>query len=705
MRVLNPFLFVLFLVYLSQDLLADDAVSEATAFREAGHYREALVVLERAREHGEGNSSPWLREQSLALRGLGRREEALAANADALERAAGLGPAWEARVLNDRGLLLAESGAAVDALAAFDAAGRLAVGDAGLALTVALNRGRLALDTGRHGELDAAVDNAARLLEADIPPTRAGWGHLALGRLYQRGNREGGRPAAWRALALEQFRSAGDLGRKLNDPRLVAWSQGFEAGLYADEHQYEAALARSRQAAFTAQSVGADDQLYRWQWQSARSLAALGETEASALAYHQAIATLGRLQPHLAEGAGQSFRELAAPVFFEFADLRLRQTATLPTGNEKRGYLKEVREVIERAKLAEVQEYFQDQCVQGEGQGTVLDQLAGNAAIIYPILLPDRIELLVTLPDDIRQFTVPVSADRLTGEVRAFRERIERYDQRQDFLVHARTLYDWLIAPLESWLRWSDVDTLVIVPDGPLRTIPLAALHDGQRYLVERFAVATTPGLTLTAPRPLEREQVDLLAGGITQSVQGFSALPNVAVELDSISEAFPADTLRDEAFLVDEVQRRIAEGDQDIVHIATHGQFDSDHRQSFLLAYDDKLTMDRLQTTISRRGRQDEPLELLVLSACQTAAGDDRAALGLAGVALKAGARSALATLWFVNDASTARMIERFYQALGEPTNTKAEALRQAQLDLIQDPRFAHPSYWAPFLLIGNWL
>ena len=156
---------------------------------------------------------------------------------------------------------------------------------------------------------------------------------------------------------------------------------------------------------------------------------------------------------------------------------------------------------------------------------------------------------------------------------------------------------------------------------------------------------------------------------------------------------------------MVDEVRSQIAAGNQAIVHIATHGQFDSDHSKSFLLAYDDKLTMDRLQTTIASRQYQEEPLELLVLSACQTAAGDDRAALGLAGVALKAGARSALATLWFVNDESTSTMIADFYEHLRDPASSKAIALQRAQVALVEDSRFAHPSYWAPFLLIGNWL
>jgi CHAT domain-containing protein len=140
-------------------------------------------------------------------------------------------------------------------------------------------------------------------------------------------------------------------------------------------------------------------------------------------------------------------------------------------------------------------------------------------------------------------------------------------------------------------------------------------------------------------------------------------------------------------------------------VHVATHGQFDSDHTRSFLLTYDEKLTMDELRETIGARQFSDEPVELLVLSACETAAGDDRAALGLAGVALQAGARTAVATLWFINDESTADMVSEFYRQLDSSDLSKAEALRAAQLSLLEQPRYRHPSYWAPFLLIGNWL
>ena len=105
-------------------------------------------------------------------------------------------------------------------------------------------------------------------------------------------------------------------------------------------------------------------------------------------------------------------------------------------------------------------------------------------------------------------------------------------------------------------------------------------------------------------------------------------------------------------------------------------------------------------------RGRfREEPLELLLLSACETAAGDDRAALGLAGVAIRAGARSAIGSLWSIADASTSQLVVEFYQQWQDPTVSKAVALQRAQTMLLASREYAHPFYWSPFLLISNWL
>ena len=141
------------------------------------------------------------------------------------------------------------------------------------------------------------------------------------------------------------------------------------------------------------------------------------------------------------------------------------------------------------------------------------------------------------------------------------------------------------------------------------------------------------------------------------------------------------------------------------LVHIASHGQFGGDVSETFLLAYDEHFSMDRFGEYVGLFRFRDEPLDLLVLSACETAAGDDRAALGLAGVAVRAGARSALATLWHVNDPGSYELIVEFYRQLRSPDISRAAALQAAQLKLAGDMRYEHPFYWAPFLLINNWL
>jgi CHAT domain-containing protein len=281
---------------------------------------------------------------------------------------------------------------------------------------------------------------------------------------------------------------------------------------------------------------------------------------------------------------------------------------------------------------------------------------------------------------------------------------LERRTTRQ-YLRHSRQLYDWLIRPLEAELAEAKIDSLVFVPDGALRTIPMAALHDGRRFLVEKYALAITPGLKLTDPRPLDRKRPRILAVGVTEAVQGFPPLPEVEAELIALREVFGGTTLLNEKFSVAGIERELRTGSYSIVHVASHGEFGGDVDKTFLLAFDGRLTIDRLDQLIGLFKFRDEPLELLTLSACDTAEGDDRAALGLAGVAVKAGARSAVATLWSVNDEASAELVADFYRELKRPDVSRAAALQRAQVKLLGDPRYQHPGFWSPFLLINNWL
>jgi CHAT domain-containing protein len=196
-----------------------------------------------------------------------------------------------------------------------------------------------------------------------------------------------------------------------------------------------------------------------------------------------------------------------------------------------------------------------------------------------------------------------------------------------------------------------------------------------------------------------------MLATGLTESVQGFPPLPNVSIELEVIRDLYGDNQLVNEDFLVSNMEEKLRDEHLSIVHIASHGQFRNDVKDTFILTFDDKLTMDRLSQYVGLFQFRDEPLELLILSACETAAGDDRAALGLAGVAVKAGARSAIATLWYINDQASSELIAEFYRQIQNPSVSRSIALQYAQLKLLNDIRYEHPGYWSPFLLINNWL
>jgi CHAT domain-containing protein len=321
------------------------------------------------------------------------------------------------------------------------------------------------------------------------------------------------------------------------------------------------------------------------------------------------------------------------------------------------------------------------------------------------IPLPTRTEMLVGLNSGLKLFTINVGAADLISEVRDFRHNLETRTT-YGYLAQAQQLYDWVIRPIRGLLTENQVNTLVFIPDGALRTIPFAALYDGNRFLIQDLAVAVVPGLSMVQPEAAERKNVRLLLNGLSVPVRGFAPLDFVTNELGSIDQIYPGQILMNQQFTLAEFQSRLRDDQFSIVHIASHGQFNRDVHKTFVLTYDNQLSLDDLEASIRPSQYRGQPVELLVLSACQTAAGDDQAALGLAGVAIKAGARSALASLWFVNDQSTSALITEFYRQLQlSPTLSKARALQAAQIKLLNDRRYRHPCYWSPYLMVGNWL
>ena len=232
----------------------------------------------------------------------------------------------------------------------------------------------------------------------------------------------------------------------------------------------------------------------------------------------------------------------------------------------------------------------------------------------------------------------------------------------------------------------------------------MGVLHDGKKYLIEKYNVALTPGLQLLPVRPISFQKRNTLTAGLAVSRQGFSALPGVEKEIKQINQIVPSKTLLNERFSKNIIGKQIKNIPFSVIHFATHGQFSSKAKDTFVLTWDDKIQVNDFNNLLQKNNDK-EAIELLVLSACQTAEGDKRAALGLAGVAVRSGARSTLASLWAVDDQSTSAFMVEFYKQLNNKGISKAEALRQTQITFLKNKNFTHPFFWAPFILVGNWI
>jgi len=502
--------------------------------------------------------------------------------------------------------------------------------------------------------------------------------------------------------AVEAYNQALRVADEIGDRRAASYGWGYLGQLYEDQGRTEDALTLTRRAAFLAQQTQSMDALYRWEWQTARLLKAQGDRPAAMTAYRQAIQTLQMVRADLTVGC----RTCPTQSYFELADLLLQQADSEKDPGDVQRDLLDARATVEQLKSLELEDYLQDECVSlVRSRRARVENVAPDTAVLYLIPLPDRTEVLVSYASDLTRFKAPVGVEQLTAEVREFRRNLETRTT-NEYLIQARHLYNWLIRPIKDDLAARQVQTLVFVPDGALRTIPLAALHDGHHFLVADFAVAVTPGLTLTEASPVHREHALLLLAGLSQGVQGFSPLDYVPQEVRDLQGLYRTDTLVNRNFSDARLKREFDQEQFSLVHIASHAQFDRRANQSYVLTYDARLTLDDLENLIRPSEYRGRPVELLTLSACQTAAGDDRAALGLAGVAVKAGARSALATLWFVNDQASTALISEFYSQWNKGSSvSKARALQLAQLSMLADKRYRHPCYWAPYLVIGNWL
>ncbi|MEC4983639.1 MAG: CHAT domain-containing protein, partial [Oscillatoria sp. PMC 1068.18] len=358
------------------------------------------------------------------------------------------------------------------------------------------------------------------------------------------------------------------------------------------------------------------------------------------------------------------------------------------------------------------------------GKASHLVQL-GESRYSHSPQASDRLELIViTGNGTLLRKSVNITRAEVIQTALEFYKNIVDVRRSPD-LAPAQQMYQWLVAPVEADLERLGIESLIYIPDAGLRTLPLSALHDGKQYIIERYSVGVIPSLSLTDTRKTDLDDYQVLAMGASQFDE-LAPLPAVETELSTISQIWPGKVFLNDDFTLENLKSQQDTNPYAIVHLATHAEFlPGKPSNSYIQLADRRLSISQLGTL----DWDDPPVELLVLSACRTALGNNEAELGFAGSAVQAGVKSVVASLWYINDVGTLALMSEFYQQLRD-TQTKIEALRQAQLAMLNgrvrletgnivtskqefplnseagkesSRDLSHPYYWSAFTLVGN--
>jgi CHAT domain-containing protein len=548
-----------------------------------------------------------------------------------------------------------------------------------------------------------------------------------------------------------------NLAKLQRNRQAESYALGYLGKLYLDSEQWELAKTKTQQALLVAQSIPSLDIAYQWQWQlgriykpdstqgvqaKANQQDKVKNLEEARKAYAGGFESLQSLRRELASSSSdiQSFfLEQVEDFYEEYVDVLLWDGEPKPIQEN----LSQARQVITSFQAVELENFLRQACPENnvEQIDKIIDEKSKSTAFIYPIVLPNRIEIILKLPtplnqkqgkQDLEHFRKIVPEEKVEELVAQLQLDLEEEYTFEDVLENGKIMYQWFVEDIDNAIEkynsssLTKVDTLVFALETSLRNIPFAALVyegtlDSPKYLIDKYAIALAPRLELPTPNVLQDRKLKILAAGLTepkptvneQQKRQFSKLRYVESELDKLegfdktNSRVSVTKLSNQKFNFKEFEKEIKSNSFQILHLATHGEFSSSPDNTFILAYDQIIPVNKFGTIFQTQAQnQFEPIELLVLSACETAAGDKRATLGISGVGVRAGARSAIASLWTIDDEISVEFTENLYKQLVEkPEQTKAQALQKAQIELKRSPRREHPKYWAPYILLGNWL
>lgn len=504
-----------------------------------------------------------------------------------------------------------------------------------------------------------------------------------------------GQSALARAESIAQ--SALATAQQTTDDRARSYAFGTLAKVHQKQGDSRQAIAELKRGLQIAQSTSAWDIAYQWQELLGLLYQASGNRGESIEYFEAAVNSLDQVRGSILAANPDfqfSFREQVTPIYKEYMRL------LMDNGNPGLG---KVIQTNERLQIAQLENFLQ--C--GKLDLVALNEVrtASSATIIHLIDLGNQVELIVhTANGDYHRYTP--DAKKLTAALNNLLVNLQTESlpaSNKDLIQeYSKAVYNLIVAPIKNngWIPQNG--TLVFVLDESLQALPPGILYDGEHYLVESYDVAITPTAQLRPPKPLSKGQFSSLIGALSERAptytKGLPTLPEVTAEVEGIEQTMRStETLLNQEFTVNGLQQADS---HPIVHLSTHAQFSSDRDQTLILAWDKPIKLEQFNQILKNQ----ENIELLVLSACQTAKGDKRSVLGLAGIAAQAGARSTLASLWLVDSAATTKLMGAFYQNLKQG-KTKSAALREAQLSLLATPEYNHPYYWSGFVLLGSWI
>ncbi len=485
----------------------------------------------------------------------------------------------------------------------------------------------------------------------------------------------------------EIWEKALSLAKQLDNLPYQSLAQGNLGEHYLQQNNPQAALKAAWSAQLAASKIHDWQSLIQWHYLAARAFEQLENQDSAITQYKLAVATIKKLRQQLSGNpiSPHLYFDVVKPVLNDYLQLLF----SLPSPP-----LEEVISLQQLDQLGQLDNYFRVICQLD--LETPQKMIEKTSARIFFIELDQSIHAVVQLSDSLLHYPLTISHKQLQAQVKQWRVQLMNAEFEESFELGS-ILYKTILAPLMPTLEAKQIEHLQFISNGVLRTVPLAALNDGEKYLIEQFALSYSLGLGNQVTPKLQRDFLPLIAG-LTRSTSKFpNPLKFAEKEALQVQTLLGGTILLDDTFSAISLALQLQDDSYQILHLATHASFSFVRERAFIETGTQTISLNQFESILKQRR---SPLQLLVLSACQTAVGDRYSALGLLGVGLRNNIDVVVGSFWEVGDSSTSEQMKTLYE-LWKQGASLPEALRQVQLGLIRDGEL--PADWASFIVAFN--